>query len=138
MFEHVALYILSAVVAFGIAFVVGKWLFGESQEVQARRKAAGQMAGVCSAYGLTVVPELLIDYSTGDYVNLVETFYDFVKATLKDETTLVTELNSVFSAVLDKQLATPAGLALVQAKIAALSAPSTSTTVAAPATAVAK
>ena len=123
MFEHAATYILSAIVAFGVAYFLGKKLFGASQEVQARRKAAGHMQGVTASYGLTVVPKMLLDYSTGDYIGLVETFVDFCKATLHDETALLKELNSVFNAVLDKQLATPAGLALVQAKIAALAAP---------------
>lgn len=114
--------VLTFVAVLAVSILIGKWLYKEDEELVARRKEAAQMAGICTKYGLTVAPELLIDYSAGAYADLLKTFVQFMRATLKDEAALVAELNSVFAAMLDKQIATPAGLALVKAKIAAVPA----------------
>lgn len=117
--------ILWGAIAFAAAFLVGRWLYSTDEKVVTRRKRAGQVAQIYSKFGYTEVPALLTDYSAGAYADLAENFDTYCKTVLKDDTALLAEINKTFGNMLDAQLATPEGLALVQAKIATLASPAT-------------
>jgi hypothetical protein len=51
-------------------YIIGGWLWKKDREVEARRKSAGQIAGLLRSKGLKYIPEFLEDYSVGDYAGM--------------------------------------------------------------------
>lgn len=105
-----------------LAFFVAKWLFTKDQEMEARRLAAGKLAGTLQKYGLKRLPALLQCYSIGDYSGMAKQIQSFAELLATDEKHITSEFDDVFSNVLDTKLATPEGKALITAKLAALAA----------------
>jgi hypothetical protein len=111
--------VLSAVIALAGGAYGAKWAFGKDTEVEARRRAAFQLAGTLRVYGLNKIPEFLGDYAVGDYSGMFERIHDLAKLALSGESAIVTEFDQVYANVLNVKLATPEGRALLAAKLAA-------------------
>lgn len=63
--------ILVIAIACIAAFAVGKLLFRADERVEDRRRHAAQIAVEMKTQGLEHIPELLIDYSVGDYSGIM-------------------------------------------------------------------
>lgn len=85
-----------------------------------RRKAFGKVSVTLRNYGLVRLPSMLEDYSVGDYSGFYKGFYKFADMLDDGDEVVLKEFDSVFNRVLDIKLKTPEGLALLKAKIAAL------------------
>lgn len=55
----------------GALFALGRWLFRKDTEIENRRRAAGLTAAELKKRGVQHIPELLIDYSVGDYSGML-------------------------------------------------------------------
>ncbi len=65
-----------------LAYFVGKWLFSFDEKVEDRRRHAAQIATELKQEGLQHIPDLLIDYSVGDYSGMVsrmKMWYEFLR-----------------------------------------------------------
>jgi len=112
--------LLNALVCVGciaVCFVVFRFLFRVDEKIEDRRRAMAQLATLLANYGLKRLPEILIDYSVGDYSGMLEHVHDFVKLLSSGDVAVVQEFNAVFDRVLEKKLATDEGLAYLAAKI---------------------
>ena len=107
--------ILALVVIAG--YYVGSWLFRKDTEIEERRRAAAKLAGVLASYGLSKVPEFLIDYSVGDYSGMGNKIKQITQLFLSGETAVVTEFERVFEACLNVKLNSEAGRAYIGAKL---------------------
>lgn len=118
----IALYGMAAALAVLIGRDVVKWLLKEDAELVARRKKAVELANKLHTFGLSVLPNMLTEYGTGDYIGLVEEIDRQVVLFLgpNGDAAVLQELEQTFENVLSAKLADPAGLALIQAKIAAV------------------
>ena len=119
----VVIWILAAVVCLLLGREVGKWLFGANTKVTEKRRAAQTLAAALRDNGLKLLPQILEDFAVGDVNDMLQRMHDVAKMVEQGNDAIVKELEATYENVLDKKLATPAGLALVQAKIAALAAP---------------
>lgn len=118
--SHETLALLVVVPA--LAFFVVKWLFQKDVELENRRRGAATLASKLSAYGLVRIPAMLVSYSVGDYVTLVEQGKQILNLFLAAEdgdSQLMNELNGVYAKVLANNLSTAAGRATVQAALTA-------------------
>lgn len=77
---------MSPLVAVGLAcalaFVVGKLLFKTDEKIEERRRHAANIAVELKAQGMNHIPELLVDYSVGDYSGLMsrlKSWYEFMR-----------------------------------------------------------
>lgn len=109
--------VLISVLACAVAVVVGKWLFKKDTEVENRRRAAAQLAGVLRSLGLKKTPEFLEDYAVGDYSGMAEKIKELVKLFINGEDAVVTEFTQVFESVLQAKLSTETGRAYIAAKL---------------------
>lgn len=113
---------LNAIVITALIAVVGflgaKWLFKKDTEIEDRRRGAAKLAASLTAYGLTRIPNFLIDYSVGDYSGMAEKMKQLAEMFLSGEEAVVTELDGVYERVLSQKLKTEAGRALVASKLA--------------------
>lgn len=99
-------------VALGIAAVYGgKFFFKFDKAVEARRRAAGQVAGILRAKGLSVLPAILEDYGVGDYVGVAEKMEKAAVVFTHDPQNIEKEFEDVFRNVLIAKLADPAAKA---------------------------
>ena len=121
----VALYSMAAALAVLVGRDLVKWLLKEDAELVARRKKAVELANKLHSFGMTVIPNMLTEYGTGDYIGLVEEIDRQVVMFLgpNGDAAVLAELEQTFENVLAAKLADPAALAYIQAKIAALAAP---------------
>lgn len=55
-----------------VAVLIGRWLYKKDTEVEDRRRAAAQLAGVYRSAGLIHTAEFLEDYSVGDYSGMAK------------------------------------------------------------------
>lgn len=65
-----------------VAFAVGKLLFRADEKIEDRRRHAAQIAVELQSQGLEHIPQLLIDYSVGDYSGLMsrlKSWYEFMR-----------------------------------------------------------
>lgn len=123
MFSHETIALL--VMAPALAFFVVKWLLQKDQELENRRRGAATLASKLQAFGMVRIPAMLISYSVGDYVTLVEQGKQILNLFVEAEdggTQLMAELNGVYAKVLAANLSTAAGRAQVQAALAAATA----------------
>jgi len=91
--------VLMIVLACAGAFVVGKVLFRADEKIEDRRRHAAQIAVELKSQGLDHIPELLIDYSVGDYSGLMsrlKSWYEFMREDSQRRT--------FFSKFLERQL----------------------------------
>lgn len=125
----VALYVMAAALAVLVGRDLVKWLLKEDAKLIALRKNAIALAQKLQGFGMTIIPNMLTEFGTGDVVGLAEEIEKQVVLFLdpkNGDAAVLQELEQTFENVLKAKLATPAGLALVQAQIAALSAPAAS------------
>jgi hypothetical protein len=108
-----------------LAYFLCKAGFEKDTALEDRRRAAGLLASRLTSLGLKRSPKLLTSYSIGDYGSLINDFEQLVSLFLDpdNEDALMKEISGTFESVLTAELATPDGLALVKAKLAALTAP---------------
>ena len=99
---------------------VGKWLFGKDEKLTAKKRAAQVLARKLRDAGLKLLPALLEDFAVGDVNDLLEKIQDTAKLVESGSDAIEKELEATYENVLTKKLATPAGMALVKAKIAAI------------------
>lgn len=74
--------LLLIVIACAAAFLVGKLLFRADERIEDRRRHAANIAVELQAQGLEHIPQLLIDYSVGDYSGLMsrlKAWYEFMR-----------------------------------------------------------
>ena len=113
--------VLLSVVVLACGFWAGKQLFKRGFEfdtrVEDRRRAAAKLAGVLAQYGLVRIPDLLIDYSVGDYSGMGEHVIEVTKLFLSGERAVLDEFEKVFTNVLDAKLSTREGRAYIIAKL---------------------
>jgi len=119
----VVIWILAIVVAVLVGREVGKWLFGQNAKLQQKKRAAQVLAGKLRTAGLKWIPDLLEAFALGDAQQMVEKIHDLHKLVEAGSDAIEKELSQTYENVLAKKLATPEGLALMKAKIAALDAP---------------
>lgn len=100
-----------------IGWLGGKWLFQKDTETENRRRGAAKLAGALQAYGLTKIPDFLVDYSVGDYSGMAEKMKTLAEMFLAGEKAVITEFDAVFEKVLIEKLRTEAGRALIAAKL---------------------
>jgi len=112
---------LSHLVVLALVVLVGwlaaKWLFQKDTEVENRRRGAAKLAAALKAYGLSKIPDFLIDYSVGDYSGMAEKMKALAEMFLGGEQHVITEFDAVFERVLAQKLLTEAGRALIAAKL---------------------
>lgn len=101
-----------------LAFVLGKWLFTKDTEVENRRRAAAKLAAKLQEMGLVKTPDFLVDYSVGDYSGMAHKIKQLADLFLNGEEAVIAEFKKVAGRVLDSQLKTDEGRALVAAKLA--------------------
>lgn len=109
------LVILALIAAVG--FLGAKWLFKKDTEIEDRRRGAAKLAASLKAYGLSKIPDFLIDYSVGDYSGMAVKMKQLSETFLAGETAVITELDAVYERVLAEKLKTEAGRALVASKL---------------------
>ena len=81
------------------------------------------MAAKLRDAGLKLIPQLLDDFVIGDWQDAADRIHEFARLVeVGGDAAITKELDGTFSNMLDAKLATPEGLALIQAKIAALQA----------------
>ena len=101
-----------------VGFLGAKWLFRKDTEIEDRRRGAAKLAASLKSYGLSRIPDFLIDYSVGDYSGMAEKMKALAEMFLSGEEAVVTELDGVYERVLSQKLKTEAGRALVASKLA--------------------
>jgi len=116
----VVIWILAAVCAVLVGREVGKWLFGENAKLMQKKRAAQVLSGKLRAAGLKWIPALLEDFAVGDVQDMVEKIHDLAKLVEAGSDAIEKELEATYENVLARKLASPEGLALIKAKIAAL------------------
>jgi len=118
--------VLLTVVVAAVGVWAGRQLFKRGYEfdtrVEDRRRAAAKLAGVLSQHGLVKIPDLLIDYSVGDYSGMGEHVIDVTKMFLAGERAVLDEFEKVFTNVLDAKLGTDEGRAYIAARLAEVKA----------------
>lgn len=114
----IALCILAPVTA----YLVGKWLLTKDAALEARRKAAAQLAATLQAYGLTRIPRFLLDYATGDLPGMFDEIHQLAELFNESEDMVLKEFDTVFQNVLNVKLATTDGRAAITAALNAATA----------------
>jgi hypothetical protein len=111
--SHVIVVALVAIVG----WVAVKWLFQKDEAIEDRRRSAAKLAAALQAYGLRKLPELLIDYSVGDYSGMAVRIKQATEMLMSGEASIAAEFDQVFDRVLAQKLMTEAGRALIAAKL---------------------
>lgn len=110
--------VLSLITSCGGGYALIGWVFKKDRALEARRRAAAQLASKVQAFGLVRIATILIDYSVGDYVGMAEDITKTAELFMGDEAHIMVELDSVYQNVLEAHLKTDAGRALLAAKLA--------------------
>lgn len=100
-----------------VLFWLGKKVFVIDEKIEDRRRAAAKLAASLGAYGLVKLPDLLIDYSVGDYSGMFEKMVDFTKLLASGEAAVVSEFDAVFERVLARKLETEEGRVYLAARV---------------------
>lgn len=111
-------YILAALLSALAAYNGASWLFSKDTETEDKRRAANKFAGILRSYGLSRIPAIFEDYGVGDYSGIATKIKAIVELFTSGEEVFAKEFAVVFDKVLDAQLGTEAGRALIKAKIA--------------------
>lgn len=115
--------VLVSLVACVAAYYVGSFLFKKDTEIENRRRAASQLAGVLRSLGLKKTPLFLEDYAVGDYSGMAQKIKETVKLFLDGQDAVVAEFSQVFDSVLAAKLSTETGRAYIAAKLEDASKP---------------
>jgi len=117
-----------------VGFLGAKWLFKKDTAIEERRRGAARLAAALKSYGLSKIPEFLIDYSVGDYSGMAMKIKSYAEMFIAGEESVVKEFDVVFERVLSEKLKSEAGRALIASKLSDASKPAdTSVVVNAPA-----
>lgn len=123
MNPFVVIWILSACVSLFVGFEVVKWALGANKKLEAKKRSAQALAAKLRDAGLKLIPQLLDDFVIGDWQDAADRIHEFARLVeVGGDAAITKELDGTFSNMLDAKLATPEGLALIQAKIAVLQA----------------
>jgi hypothetical protein len=133
MNPSVVIVILVALTCVLVGREIGKWLFGKNEDLLAKKRAAQVLAVKLRDAGLKLLPALLEDFAVGDVNDLLQKIQDVAKLVQSGSDAIEKELEATYESVLAKKLATPAGLALVKAKIAEIEPPTATAPAPAPA-----
>jgi len=109
--------VLGALVLGAACYYVVRWMFRKDTEIEDRRRAAAELAGVLSGLGLRKIPDFLIDYSVGDYSGMGKKIADLARLFLSGEAAVLEEFKEAFGRVLDAKLKTPEGRAYIRVKL---------------------
>jgi hypothetical protein len=93
------------------------WIFCKDEEIEDRRRYAAKLAAILSGKGLKKIPDILIDYSVGDYSGMYEHMKEAVRMFLAGEQAVLDEFNAIFDSCLASKLATEEGRAYIAAKL---------------------
>ena len=129
----VVIWILAGLLCVVVGRDVGKWLFGKDEKLTAKKRSAQVLAGKLRDAGLKLLPAFLEDFAVGDVNDLLEKIEDTAKLVESGSDAIEKELEATYESVLAKKLATPAGLALVKAKLAEIEPPAANAPAPAPA-----
>ena len=117
----VVIWLLSALASVFVGFEVTKWALAANKRLEAKKRDAQKLAAKLREAGLKLIPTLLEDFVIGDWQDAADRIHDIARLIeVGGDDAIMNELNGTFQNMLDAQLATPKGLALIQAKIAAL------------------
>ena len=112
---------LSSIVIIGLlgygAYASAKWLFKKDTEVEARRRAACQIAASLKEMGFKELPEFYMDYAVGDYSGMAYKLKNLAVKMASGEKAILAELDDVFTKLLSVKLGSKDGLVLVKSKL---------------------
>jgi hypothetical protein len=114
------IWIVLSVLAIVIGFFLGKKLFFKQQQLVEEKKAALTLAVELRSWGLVLIPQLFEDFAVGNIVDLFKQIKNLATIVKSGSDAIKKELLGVYDRVLDAQLKTPEGLALLKAKINAV------------------
>jgi len=98
-------------------FLLGTVLFRRDEVREDRRRSAAQLAGVLQRFGLKRLPNVLIDYSVGDYSGMAKRIHSFIEMFGEGEEAVIKEFDEVFDRVLEVKLKSPEARAYIQARL---------------------
>jgi len=108
---------LLVVVLAAVGYKVVGWMFNKDTEIEDRRRGAAKLAAVLQSYGLRKIPDVLIDYSVGDYSGFARRIKQIAEMFVAGEKAVIEEFDEVFEKVLGEKLKTEAGRTLIGAKL---------------------
>ena len=94
-------------------------IFRVDTEIENRRREAGHLAAKLREMGFKELPELLIDYSVGDYSGMTYKVSLVVKKMMNNDKEIIAELSDVFDKLLKIKLAMKEGRLLVRSELEA-------------------
>lgn len=109
--------IVLCIVAVIVGIPLGKKLFAKGEKIADKKKAALSLAVAMRAAGMELLPGILEDFAVGDVASLLARIRDVSKVVEQGNDAIMLDLEKTFERVLAKKLASPAGLALIKAKI---------------------
>ena len=109
--------VLVGILAAAVSYVAIRWLFKLDTKIENRRRGAAKLALALKSYGLVRVPDLLVDYSVGDYSGMAEKIKSLTELFLSGEKAVLTEFDQVFDRVLVEKLKCEAGRALIASRL---------------------
>lgn len=112
--------VTSILIVLGIAvgaYFLSQYAFGAGNRQEDRRRAAAELAAKLKSLGLVQIPDLLLDYSVGDYGGMAAHIMQVSKLFLGGEEAVLQEFAKVFERLLDAKLATEEGRAIIKAKL---------------------
>lgn len=110
--------ILTVVVCIVVAALLAIGWASLDKKEEKRRKAFGKLSGTLRTYGLTRLPDMLDDYSVGDYSGFFQKLYKFADMLDDGDDVVVKDFNQVFDRVLSAKAQTPEGRAYVKTVLA--------------------
>ena len=115
--QFVAICVLATLCALLTAFVVAKWAFQKDSEGEARKRLAIKLCATLKSYGLQRIPRFLECYAISDISGLFEELKSLAELFTDGEEAVVKEFKLVATRVLESQLRTEEGRALIAAKL---------------------
>lgn len=117
MLGAIAITLLCFIGAAAAAYFLVKWLFKKDEQIEDRRRAAGKLAVELSKVGMVKLPEFLIDYSVGDYSEMLRKMKNTAELATGDPVAFMREFDAVYNRVLEAKLKTEEGRILLAAKL---------------------
>jgi hypothetical protein len=112
------IWILALVLCLFVGREIGKWMFGVSEKMVQKKKAAQVLATELRANGLKIIPQLLEDFAIGNVNDMLQKIYDLSKLVESGSDAIKKELEETYESVLDAKMQTAEGMALLKSKIA--------------------
>ena len=108
---------LTCVVAAGVAYVVGSWLFKMDEKAEDTKRMMIKLSGALRGVGLQKIPELLEDVVVGDWSKIIHNVKELVQLFTSNEEAVLVEFGKVFDNLLAAKLKTETGRAYIAAKL---------------------